>query len=387
LSSPQAVEAQIERQRLHSAEVLGLQGQQVYAVSAHKGLLAKVRQDAQLLQQSRLPELERALADDVLGQRRRLLQSVLQQAVHHLRTEVERQLQVRSHEIEEQVQELQSLRGKNATVIRQMRARIELEQAEFDQSALRIQAVRSVHLKTLRLLFAQLGSNQIKAEVAEFAQALKKPGVKLGVKTIYKDTFARLRNGLSQSQHWANEVQEMLAGMFRSLNAEYGFTLQAPQRLDLSRFVRAIDGIENAHLQYLGLTNLLRLTQAGFCERLAKAVLSSLRKLYEEASSEAEIWSKTAASQLDGQLRERRRNFARRLEAVHRIQEAAGSLDERINELLARQAEVEAEQARWLQLCAEVAQPDAEELSVVPDPAASVAPLTRVEPALSSATS
>ena len=59
----------------------------------------------------------------------------------------------------------------------------------------------------------------------------------------------------------------------------------------------------------------------------------------------------------------------------------------RINELLARQAEVEAEQARWLQLCAEVAQPDAEELSVVPDPAASVAPLTRVEPALSSATS
>ena len=387
LSSPQAVEAQIERQRLHSAEVLGLQGQQVYAVSAHKGLLAKVRQDAQLLQQSRLPELERALADDVLGQRRRLLQSVLQQAVHHLRTEVERQLQVRSHEIEEQVQELQSLRGKNATVIRQMRARIELEQAEFDQSALRIQAVRSVHLKTLRLLFAQLGSNQIKAEVAEFAQALKQPGVKLGVKTIYKDTFARLRGGMSQSQHWANEVQDMLSGMFRSLNAEYGFTLQTPQRLDLTRFVREIDGIESAHLQYLGLTNLLRLTQVGFCERLAKAVLSSLRKLYEEASSEAEIWSKTAASQLDGQLRERKRNFARRIEAVHRIQEAAGSLDERINELLARQAEVEAELARWLQLCAEAVQPDADGASLASDIAAPDTPLVPLaDKALSTAT-
>ena len=151
--------------------------------------------------------------------------------------------------------------------------------------------------------------------------------------------------------------------------------------------MREIDGIESAHLQYLGLTNLLRLTQVGFCERLAKAVLSSLRKLYEEASSEAEIWSKTAASQLDGQLRERKRNFARRIEAVHRIQEAAGSLDERINELLARQAEVEAELARWLQLCAEAVQPDADGASLASDIAAPDTPLVPLaDKALSTAT-
>lgn len=384
LSTPEAIEAQIERQRQHSAEVLGLQGQQVFAVSAQKGLLAKVRQDAQLLQQSRLPELERALADDVLGQRRRLLQSGLEQAVHHLRTEVERQLQVREHEIEEQVQELQSLRGKNATVIRQMRARIELEQTEFDQSAARIQALRSVHLKTLRRLFALLGSNQIKAEVAELAEALKQPGVKLGVKKIYTTTFASLRQNLAETQGLADEVHEMLTGMFRNLNAEYGFTLQAPQRLDLSRYWQAIDEIENTHVQYLGVTNLLRLTQAGFCERLAKAVLSRLRKLYEEASTEVELWSKTAAARLDGQLRERRRNFARRIEAVHRIQEAAGSLDERIDELQARQAEVDAERTRWEQLCTEVCRPEAAEDTVAPGPTGA-ARLLRPEPALSPA--
>ncbi len=384
LRTPEAIEAQIERQRQHSAEVLGLQGQQVFAVSAQKGLLAKVRQDAQLLQQSRLPQLERALADDVLGQRRRLLQSALEQAVHQLRTEVERQLQVRNHEIEEQVQELQSLRGKNATVIRQMRARIELEQTEFDQSAARIQALRSVHLKTLRRLFALLGSNQIKAEVAELAQALKQPGVKLGVKKIYTTTFARLRQSLAETQGLADEVHEMLTGMFRNLNAEYGFTLQAPLRLDLSRHSQAIDEIENTHLQYLGVTNLLRLAQAEFCERLAKAVLSRLRKLYDEASNEVELWSKTAAARLDGQMRERRRNFARRIEAVHRIQEAAGSLDERIDELLARQAEVGAEQTRWEQLCTEVCRPEAADATVAPEPAG-VARLERPEPALSPA--
>ena len=38
-------------------------------------------------------------------------------------------------------------------------------------------------------------------------------------------------------------------------------------------------------------------------------------------------------SQLDAQLRERRRNFSRRLEAIDRIQQASGGLDERIMEI------------------------------------------------------
>ncbi len=46
-----------------------------------------------------------------------------------------------------------------------------------------------------------------------------------------------------------------------------------------------------------------------------------------------ELWNKSSASQLDAQLRERRRNFARRLEAIERIQEAASGLDERIAEI------------------------------------------------------
>ena len=52
------------------------------------------------------------------------------------------------------------------------------------------------------------------------------------------------------------------------------------------------------------------------------------------------MWNKSAASQLDAQLRERRRNFARRIEAVSRIQQAAGGLDERIRELQKQQGEL-----------------------------------------------
>lgn len=345
LSTPQYIEAQIQRQREDSAQVLGLAPAQVIAVSAQKGLLAKVKQDGALLQESRLPDLERALADDVLAQRRHILSSSVDAALRVLRDEVEQHLHGRSRELVEQVQELEGLRGKNATVIKQMRLRIEQEQADFDSSSARIQAVRSVHLKMLKELLALLGSNRLKAEVAQLSEALQQPGVKLGVKKVYGSAFDRLRTGLDQAQRLASEVQDMLASSFRSLNAEFGFALQMPERVDLQRHGQELDIIERNHLQYLGLTNIFRLAQPEFADRLAKAVMSRLKAVYETAASEVELWNKSAAAQLDTQMRERRKNFARRIEAVHRIQQAAGGLDERLAELQVRLDQAQNDQA------------------------------------------
>ena len=50
--------------------------------------------------------------------------------------------------------------------------------------------------------------------------------------------------------------------------------------------------------------------------------MSRLRGVYESVVNQIELWNKSAAAQLDAQLRERRRNFVRRIEAVSRIQDA-----------------------------------------------------------------
>jgi hypothetical protein len=86
-------------------------------------------------------------------------------------------------------------------------------------------------------------------------------------------------------------------------------------------------------MQYLSVTNALRLAQPEFADRLVRALATRLRVVYESALGEVELWNKSAAAQLDAQLRERRRNFSRRLEAIERIQQAASGLDERIAEI------------------------------------------------------
>ena len=333
LSTPEAVLAQIDRQRASSAEILGVPLSQVIAVSAQKGLLAKVNGDEHLLAASRLPVLEQALSEGLLGQRQRILQSAVVAGVTDLRSEAARVITIRRRDLAEQVQELQGLQGKNTTVIRQMRLRIEQEQGEFGGSAARIHALRSVHLRMLRDVFELLGSGALKNELAALNTALRQPGIKFGVKKAYSKTFDRLREVLTQVQGLNVEIHSMLGGTFLQLNTEFGFSLHLAKAFDLSAHLRDLDSVERGHVQYLAVGNAIRLAQPEFADRLVRALATRVRSIFEAVQTEVESWNKAAMAQLDVQLRERRRNFERRIEAIERIQHAAGGLDERIGEI------------------------------------------------------
>ena len=338
LSSPAQIEAQIERQCANSAELLGVPLSQVLPVSAQKALQAKIRRDTPLLAASRLPALESVLGEGLLGKRETVLRMAVDSGIAALRAEAARIITVRQRDLAEQAIELQGLRGKNVSVIRHMRTRIEQEQTEFEGSNARILALRSVQGKLLREVYAVLGSTALKADMGKLAAALKRPGIKLSVRKVYAETFDALRNNLREVQATTGEIQSMLHATFRQLNAEHGFTLQAPPEPDLQSFEAQLGKIEESHTHYLGVGNLLKLAQSDFCDKLVRALASRLRVVNEAAMSEVERWSKGAGAQLDAQLKERRRNFGRRIESVERIQLAAGNLDERLAELAAQES-------------------------------------------------
>lgn len=336
LSSPAQVQAQIERQRASTAEILGIPVQQVIPVSAQKGLVAKVTNDLALLELSCLPALEEALSQGIMGQRQKMLGAAMVKGISDLRTETGRVINIRRCDLTEQMMELKGLQGKNSPVIKSMRSRISQEQAEFDLGGAKIHAVRSVHLKLLREVFSILGPTALKKEMAQLTAVLRQKGLKLGVRRAYGETFDQLRANLRKVQSISEEIQSMLAATFRQLNAEHGFSLQAPTEPSLAGYLHDLDLVERSHLQYLGLGNAFRLAQPEFADRLVRALSSRLRVIHETALGDIELWSKSAAAQLDVQLRERRRNFGRRLEAIDRIQQASGGLDDRIGEIQAR---------------------------------------------------
>jgi hypothetical protein len=350
LESPDEVQAQIDQQKRDSARILGVPENQVVAVSAQKGLVGRVTNDAALLERSCLASLEDALNRDIMGRRQKILGGAVARGIAGLRTETGRLLRSRRRDLTGQLLELKGLQGKNFPVIKNMRARVTQEQAEFDAAGIKIHAVRSVHLKLLREIYELLGATTQKQEMTQISAGLKQKGLKLGIKRAYSETFERLRANIEQVHAKGQEIHAMLVAAFVQLNTEFGFSLQVPDEPQVTPYLNDLDLIERSHLQYLGLSNVFRLTQTEFTDRLVRALANRLRAVNETLLSDIEAWSKSATSQLDSQLRERRKNFVRRLEAIDRIALASGGLDERVAEIDTRTAELGCTERKLVEL-------------------------------------
>ena len=126
----------------------------------------------------------------------------------------------------------------------------------------------------------------------------------------------------------------MLGASYQQLNAEFGFAFTLRRRAAAGALRRASSTlIERSYGRYLGLLQAWRLASAGFMEQFQRMLLSKLRVVFENAAGEIELWSKAASAQIEQQLRERRRAFTHRHEALQRIQSAAGELEQRIAEV------------------------------------------------------
>ena len=350
LTTREQVEAQIAQQQRETARTLGIGLQRVFPLSARQALAARVEGDEMGLHESRLPILEAALGAQLLPQRRRVLEQVVQEGAQQIENHVVRHIGDSRRQLAEQTLELRGLRGKNNAKVRLMLKRIDAETTEFEECTTLLQAMRAVHGRMLKDMLLDLSSDRVRDEVAEMQASMGASILNLGAKKAFLALCERLRGLLAAAQRRNGEIREMLAASFGRLNAEFGFSLALGKPLDFDRFTSELQLIESNYVQYLGLTLALRLAQPKFMEQFRRMLISKLRVVFENASSELELWNKAVSAQVDSQLRERRKAFKRRRETLEKIQSAAGELELRIDEIEAQDQRLVEFQSRTSEL-------------------------------------
>lgn len=347
LLTADVVQAQIESQVQSTATTLEIEPARVFPLSARLGLAGRIEGDAAQLSASRLPQLEDALATQLLPRRREVIQALVSDTAQAVEQQATRRLADQRRQIAEQMLELRGLRGKSSGKVSLMLERVDAESREFERCTERLMALRAVHTKMLRDQLLGLASDALRDEIAQMQDEASATLFNLGARKAFLALCNRLRVRVTKARERGLEIHDMLQASFRQLNTDYGFALSLTRLPSLERTDRELDLIERSYVQYLGLSHALRLAEPRFMEQFRRMLLSKLRMAFENASGDIELWHKSASNQVDSQLRERRRAFKRRREGLERIQGAAGELDARI-------ADLEAQDQRLQQLAARV---------------------------------
>lgn len=343
LATPEEQAQSIEKQCSTTASTLGIARSRVFPVSARQALAARLQGDARGLAQSRLPALEVALNADLLPQRQRVLSLAVISGVQSMIEYSTRRLRDQRRHNAELMLELRGLRGKSAGRVAQMLERVDHDNEEFERCSSRLMAMRTVHGRMHGNVMKSLHEERIREAMQTMQEAMHTGWFNLGARTAFAQLCTTLQAHLDAAIKSSTEVYEMLKALFSQLNAEFGFTLGLSPLPELERFKRDLALIERNYTRYFSITRSVRLSSPTYSEQFQRMLSSKLLAVYENASKEVETWNQVTISQIEGQLRDRRRNFKRRKDALERIQHATDGLEQRL-------VEVEQQDTRMLEL-------------------------------------
>jgi hypothetical protein len=334
LKTPAEIDAEIAKQAASSAALLDLPPGQVYPVSAHKALVAKVRGDAALLAKSRLPQLEAALTQELIPHKQALVSESTQAGVEDVVVKTTELLETRLATLQDQVEELEGLRGKNRDVIQHMMVKANEDKQQFDRGLQQFNALRNVFAAQVETLRGQLGMAALRDEVRHTRRAMEKSRFSSGLRAAMEEFFRRIDAHLADSTATIGEIRTMMTAMYQKFSDEHGLAAVNPPDYSLGKYRKEMARLQRIYEERFNtLFSMLTLGQHQLTTRFFDTLASKVVQVFELANSESEAWLKALIAPMETQVREHKLQLKRRLESVSRIHAATETLDERIAEL------------------------------------------------------
>ncbi|CAH0202291.1 Bacterial dynamin-like protein [Massilia sp. Bi118] len=346
LRSEQENDAAIARQQTSVAQLLGVTESQVFPVSAHKGLVGRVNQDMALFEKSRIGQLESALFNELIPARQDILRRQLREDMDAITAGQQALLGTRIRDLVEQLQELQSLRGKNQGVIAHMMRRVEMEKKEFDASLFKLQGTRAVFATLSTELYTSIGMDVVQEQVDAVRAAMEGVRFATGLRTPVRVFFDEARANLDASSAKIGEIGAMMETMYRKFSAEHGLALAMPMALSLARYRAEIDAIEAIWQKQSGTATLLITSRGTMLERFVDSVAARVKATFRSANADVEAWLKVIMAPLEAQIRQHREQLRHRQSSIQRIHDATEGLEQKIAAFEAAQQDLEQVKSR-----------------------------------------
>lgn len=328
------IEKELVKQVKVSAELLGLETTQIFPTSAQKGLLAKVNGDETLLEQSRLPLLEKALSDELIPSKKEIVRDNTKNEIDDLISNTTMILESRISGVLEQLEELRGLRGKNEDVVEHMMNKVKVDKENFEKGLQRFQALRSVFSQQTNKLFTLLGMEGLKHKVHDTRETMVKASFTKTIRDAMDDFFLDLKGRLVSSDEHIQDIKKMMDVMYEKFAKEHGLRKSEPPAFSTLRYQKELAKYERAYKEQFNTAfNMIANEKMTLTSKFFETLASRVVHVYEVANRDVENWLKAVIAPMESQVREHQIQLRRRLESIKRIYQATDTLEDRIAEL------------------------------------------------------
>lgn len=333
IRSKQEIDEEIKKQVKETASTLNLDPENIFPVSAQKGLLAKLSDDQDLLARSNITSLESAIADKLIPEKRKIVVDKVRVSLEGILDSASSVLDNRLKDADEHIAELKQLSSKNTDVIAHIMVKVQSEKASLEKDMQRYQALRSVYNKETGKLARILSEESLEKLIATTRHQLARCASSITLQKTIGIYFRELNKHLERAMSQANEIAALSENITRDFETEHGIANFRVRRLRLERFQHEIQRLESKHSDLKQTKTLFFKEQMSITNRFYESVCTASRKIFGRARRDANNWNNNLMVPMETYVREHHTQLRRRLESVKRIHKASDTVEARLNEL------------------------------------------------------
>ena len=341
LKTPQEIEAGIARMMENTSQVLGLPPEKVFAVSAQKALLGRIKEDPDLVTRSGIGRLERYLADEIIPIKRQLLAKAVINDIGAMMITSRLSIMRRLESNQKAVNELASVQGKGRELMVKLWSTITEEKNAYN-AALAEYKVNKVQFNQKRnALMDMLNQNKHDMLCVRSMKAIDDswttPGLTRGMRELIK-----LMNQEFDAVVAAGEdIKKLMASVYNTFHVKFAFEKMdfPPLEFELPR--AKLQLLMHQTLEFCkDPVNVVMTEKRFLLKRFYNHLVEQARHIYTIARADAERWITIVPLPLETQIRDHKNHLQERLDSLTKINERNGTVGEEVANLNAARQEL-----------------------------------------------
>lgn len=341
------IDSEIAKQVKETAQLLDVDSESIFPVSAQKGLLGRLTNNTKLIERSRINDLESAIADRLLPEKRKIVVEKVENSLGEIIDTANSILDNRLKDTDSHIAELKQISSKNTDVISHIMLKVKSEKNSLEDDMQRYQALRSVYNKETSKLVLVLSEERLEKLIVITKRNMARCASSITLQKIISKYFSKLNQYLTQAIEQANEIAILSERITRDFEDEHGITNFRVRRLRLEKFQQEVARLEQKYSHLKETKTLFFREQMSITNRFYDSVCSASRKIFNHALRDAKAWNNNLMVPMETYVREHHTQLRRRLESVKRIHKASDTVETRLAELKIIQTELQTQHTQF----------------------------------------
>jgi hypothetical protein len=333
LKTPAEIERAIGRMVETTSKALSLEPSRIFALSAQKALLGKIREDAGLIRKSGIEALENYLAREIVPMKRQILCRAVMNEIGAMMVSSRASVVHKEQANLASMAELQGLVGKSREVVTKLWSTISAEKTAYNAALAEYKVNHSVFSAKRSALLDMLNPSKLDAMLAQSARAMEDSWTTVGLQRAMRELSRLMSADFEQVFGASEDAKKLMQGVYNTFTEKFRFQKMVIPALDLENHRTRLqllvhetdafsrDPINVAHYK------------TALVKKFYGTLVAQSRALFTDARGQTERWVQAVTLPLEAQITNHKQQLQARLDNLSRINEKSTSISERLAEL------------------------------------------------------